>query len=190
MPEYGELENSRASTALLIVDVQEKLFPFIHNHQELERSIVKVVTFCRRLGIPVFVTEQYPKGLGTTIPSVREAIGDAYKPIPKTVFSCFGSREFVDAIDDANVDVLTVVGIETHICVQQTALAGIWSDELEVQILADGVGSRKPLDHQIGIERLRDEGATIATIESFMYEILLEAKTDDHKKVFDLLTDR
>jgi len=183
-----ELEGlfTREATALVVVDLQEKLFPLVRNSKQVLDNCLKVIDFCRRLEIPILVTEQYPQGLGATLPTVKVALADEYRPIPKTAFSTFGEPEFVTAVEELEVENLALIGIETHVCVLQTALTGMERD-FDVLVLADCVSSREELPHELALMRLRDEGATISTWETFFYEMLVEAKTDDHKAVFDLL---
>ncbi len=176
----------RETTALVVVDIQEKLFPRIHGKDKVLATALKTITFCRRLDIPIIVTEQYPQGLGATLPEIKDALGEQYRPIPKTAFSCFGEPEFTAAVADLEVDTLVLIGIETHVCIAQTALVGVAS-EYDVLVLADGVAARDPQNHDLALRRLSDEGVLISTAEMFYYEMLVEAKTDDHKSVFDLL---
>lgn len=176
----------REATALIVVDIQEKLFPQIQGKEDLLANSLKVIEFCRRLEIPVLVTEQYPQGLGSTLPAVKTALGDDYRPIPKTAFSCFGEPEFTAALADLAVDSLVLIGIETHVCVLQTALVGVAS-EYDVLVLADCVGSRASFNHELGLRRLSDEGILVGSSDMFFYEMLVEAKTDDHQAVLDLL---
>ncbi|NLH48511.1 MAG: isochorismatase family protein [Myxococcales bacterium] len=176
----------RGTTALVVVDIQEKLFPHVQQGEKILANSLKVIEFCKRLEIPILVTEQYPKGLGASLPVVKEALGDEYRPIPKTAFSCFGEPEFVTALEELDVETLVLIGIETHVCVLQTALVGMAGD-YDIMVLADCVSSRDTLNHELGLRRLGDEGALIGSSEMFFYEMLVAAKTDDHKAVFDLL---
>ena len=184
----------REEAALVVIDVQEKLFPAIYNKEKVLKNCEKVIVFCRRLGIPIIVTEQYPKGLGLTLPGVQSALGESYQPIPKTAFSCFGEPKFVEAVQGLQREWLILVGIETHVCVAQTALTGLSflggeSEDIDLNIcvLNDCVGARTELYHRTGLDRMRDEGAIISVSDAFFYEMLVQAKTEDHKKVFDLL---
>jgi nicotinamidase-related amidase len=176
----------RESTALVVVDIQEKLYPHINGKEKVLANAVKVIDFCRRLEIPIVVTEQYPKGLGGTLPEVKEALGEDYRPIPKTAFSCFGEPEFTAAVADLEVETLVIIGIETHVCITQTALVGAASD-YDILVLADCVGARSEFNHNAGLGRLRDEAVLVGSFEMFFYEMLVEAKTEDHQAVFDLL---
>jgi nicotinamidase-related amidase len=173
--------------AVVIVDIQEKLFEHIFNKEEVLANVAKVISFCKRLEVPLLVTEQYPQGLGETLPALRELLADDYQPIPKTVFSCYGAPDFVRALDEAEVETVVLVGIETHICVMQTALSGLSYGAHDMIVLADCVGSRAEMNHALGLDRMRDEGVIISSMEMFFYELLGEAKTAEHKLVFDLL---
>jgi nicotinamidase-related amidase len=184
----------RDDTVLVVVDIQEKLFPAIADKEAILANSLKVIEFANRLEIPILVTEQYPSGLGATLPEVQKALGQAYAPIAKTAFSCFGEPTFVDALKELDRGWIVLIGIETHVCVAQTALAGMNffiddSDDYDfsVSVLADCVSARTKQFHDVGIERMRDEGVAVSTSDAFFYEMLVEAKTDDHKKVFDLL---
>jgi len=177
----------RDVVALVVVDLQEKLFPRVHQYQQVMENCVKTIEFCKRLKLPMVVTEQYPSGLGVTVPEIQAALGEFYKPIPKTAFSCFGEPAFVDAVNDLGVDTLVLIGIETHVCVAQTALVGMNAHDYDMMVLADCLSARDPFNHTQGLERLRDEGALVSTMEMFFYEMLVAAKTPEHKSVFDLL---
>jgi nicotinamidase-related amidase len=182
----------REEVILVVVDIQEKLFPAIEGKEKVLANSLKVIEFCKRLDIPILVTEQYPKGLGETLPEVKQALGDRYRPISKTAFSCFGEPAFVDALDKQDRPWVVLIGIETHVCVAQTAITGrstVFDDDIpyDVVVLGDCTGSRTREFHDFGIMRLSAEGAIVSCSDAFFYEILTEAKTDDHKKVFDLL---
>ena len=192
MPDFGLID--RDDAVLVVVDIQEKLFPLIQNKENILKESLKVIEFFKRLNLPIVVTEQYPKGLGETLPEVKEALGNLYRPITKTAFSCFGEPAFERQIHKLRKTWLVLIGIETHVCVAQTAIEGINSyDEknetadFDIAVLADCVGSRTDFYHQMGLSRLRDEGALITTADAVFYELLGEAKTAEHKKVFDLL---
>ena len=177
----------RESLALIVVDIQEKLFPMVQHHQQVLEKCLKVIDFCGRLDIPMLVTEQYPKGLGATLPAVQDALGKEYKPISKTAFSCFGEPAFCEAADELGVDTLVLIGIETHVCVAQTALVGMETYDYDLAVLADCVSSREAFNVDIGLRRIEEEGGVISSMEMFFYEMLVEAKTEDHTAVFDLL---
>lgn len=132
----------RERAVLVVVDAQERLFPHIDGHAALERELVRLVTGCRTLSLPIIVTEQYTKGLGPTIASVREALGSDYDPIEKATFSCAGHEPFVNALDELGRQQVVLCGIEAHVCVYQTAIDLIDRGHF-VYLVTDAVGSRR-----------------------------------------------
>jgi len=177
----------REDTALVVVDIQEKLFPKVINHQLVLDRCLKTIEFCKRLNIPIIVSEQYPSGLGLTLPAVQDTLGAEYKPIAKTAFSCFGEPAFVEAVEELEVASLVLIGVETHVCVAQTALVGMHGHDLEMVVLADCVSSRDAYNTDVGLRRIDEEGGIISSMEMFFYEMLVRAKTEEHQAVFDLL---
>jgi len=171
-------------SVLLIIDVQEKLLPLMSRRKEILRNIVKLIRFCRKCGIPIILTEQYPRGLGRTVQEIRSELGDV-KPIEKTSFSCFGSREFRSTVRRMRVKTLIIVGIEAHICVMQTALEA--PKKTRACVVADAVSSRTIENINFALQRMRDFGVTIASTEMVMYEMLRDSKTRMFKEVRELL---
>lgn len=165
----------------LCIDIQERLFPHIHQHDELADRCVRLIRGLRALDVPIIVTEQYVKGLGQTIPSVREVLGD-HEPLEKMSFSCCG----VDAIEarvlGARRHTMILFGIETHVCVLQTAL-DLLAQGQTVVVVEDCVSSRNPNDKRVAIERMRTGGAIITTMESILFELLRVAGTDTFKTI-------
>jgi nicotinamidase-related amidase len=168
------------TAGLLVVDVQEKLWPFIHDTDAILKRISQMIRVCGRLGLPILVTEQYVKGLGESIPLVKEALGrfEAYHPIEKQAFSCFGEPRFVDALERSEVQTLALVGIEAHVCVMQTALDAI-DRGVDVFFVAEATGSRDPRHKAEAIDRVRDAGAIVGSVEMFAFEAL---RGSDHPK--------
>lgn len=172
-------------TQAICVDIQERLFPHIHGHDELARRCAILIRGLRLLDVPIVVTEQYVKGLGTTIESIREALG-AYQPIEKITFSCCGAPEVEARILSGHRHHVILFGIETHVCVQQTAL-DLLSQGQTVIVIEDCVSSRNPNDKRIAIERMRQAGAVITTMESVLFEVLRQAGTDTFKQISALV---
>jgi nicotinamidase-related amidase len=167
----------RDRTALLVVDVQEGFRPVIEGFEAVARCTATLVQGAQVLGVPVLVTEQYPKGLGPTVPEVAEHL-DGVERIEKTVFSAPDA----DGFDLAGRDQVVVCGIEAHICVMQSALA-LLDRDLQVQVAADAVSSRAKLDREVGLERVREAGAGITTVETALFELLGAAGTPEFKDV-------
>lgn len=167
----------RDRTALLVVDVQEGFRPVIDGFEDVARRTATLVQGARVLGIPVHVTEQYPKGLGPTVPEVAEHL-DGVERLPKTVFSAPDAEGF----DLDGRDQIVVCGIETHICVMQSALA-LLERGAQVEVAADAVSSRTKLDREVGMERMREAGAGATSVETVLFELLGAAGTDEFKEV-------
>ncbi len=171
-------------SALLIIDMQEKLFAAIHGKGAILKNVELLIHLARTFHLPIVVTEQYPKGLGRTLPSIVNLLGDAYHPIEKTTFNCLGNDTFKKSMKRLSGEgkrELIVCGIETHICVYQTAegLAreGTWT----VHIAADATGSRVEANWTWGLELMRDAGCPIKPTETILYEILKKSDTPEFK---------
>ena len=137
------------------------------------RRVQQAIEVAGLLELPIMVTEQYVRGLGPTLPEVVELLErfDAYKPIEKWAFSCFGSREFDDAFETAGIETLILVGIETHVCVMQTALEAL-DRGLDVFLVAEAVGSRDPDHKREAVDRMREAGALVGSVEMFAFEAM------------------
>jgi nicotinamidase-related amidase len=173
-----------ATAGLLVVDVQEKLWPYIHGTDEVLRRISQMIRVCGRLELPILVTEQYVKGLGTSIPLVTEGLSrfGAYNPIEKVAFSCFGEPRFVAQLERSGIRTLALVGIEAHVCVMQTALDAI-DRGVDVFLVAEATGSRDEQHKQEAIHRLRDAGAIVGSVEMFAFEALRSSAHPKFKEV-------
>jgi len=175
----------REKMLLCVIDLQDGLLPKIANVENVVDQSIKLIQFARLLEIPILWTEQYPKGLGRTTARVAAELGE-YEPIEKVAFGCFGAPEFVEAVEAAERDQILVVGIEAHVCVMQTVLAGIEMD-YDMFVPRDAAGSRNPADAEAAFERMQIEGATVVTTEMAMFEILRAAGTPEFKKVLPLI---
>jgi nicotinamidase-related amidase len=176
---------SREGTALIVIDVQEKLYPHVLGKEAMLKNIVKLVTFAQRLSIPVVLTEQYPKGLGATVGGLKSALGN-YNPIEKTAFSAFGCPEFDVVLKRLGAKTLAIVGIEAHVCVCQTALDAIHRG-YKVAVAPDAISSRTTADKDAGIEKMRASGVMINTTEMVIFDILERAGTPEFKEIAPLL---
>lgn len=180
----GSMLVERDGSALVVIDVQEKLVPLISRGEEVVKNIVRLVKFCKACSIPIVLTEQYPKGLGRTVKEVMEELRDI-KPIEKTSFSCFGSEEFRALLKRDKVSTLILAGIEAHVCVAQTALEALGT--FKVCVVADATSSRKPEDKEIALQRMRDSSVIISSTEMLMYELLRDSKAKEFEEVRHLL---
>jgi len=176
---------SREGTVLVIIDVQEKLFPLIFEKEKVLNNILKMIQFAKIINMPIILTEQYPKGLGRTIPEIKEIIPEI-KPVEKIEFSCFGSEKFRLLLRDLGAKTLIITGIETHICVAQTSLDGL-SNGYRVCVISDATSSRNLEDKNVALERMRQSGIIVASTEMIIYELLRVAGTQEFKESLKLI---
>jgi nicotinamidase-related amidase len=169
--------------ALVIIDIQEKLLPPIFQKDQLVRNAQLLIRAAGILKIPALVTTQYAKGLGGTVPQVASLL-NASEPIDKTLFSCFGADAFCAALKrlPGNRKTLLLCGMESHICVTQTALAALREGYL-VHIASDAVSSRTEWNWKIGLERMRSAGAVISSTEMMIYELMRSSSTAAFKEL-------
>lgn len=174
---------SRTDTALLVIDVQQRLLPSIAGHRRVVWNIRRLLDGAAVLGIPVLATEQYPLGLGPTVPELAQRLGE----IPaKLTFSCRECADGFRRLEAQGILKILLCGIETHVCVQQTALdllAAGW----HVYVAVDAAGSRSTEDHQVAIRRLESAGATITTTEAALFEWCDVAGTPEFKQISRLV---
>jgi nicotinamidase-related amidase len=158
--------------ALLVVDMQEKLLPPIWEKERLVRNAQLLIRLAKILKIPALVTVQYAKGLGNTVPDIASLLPET-SPIHKLTFSCFGSDVFCSLLKRLPGHRTTVLlcGMETHICVMQTALGALREGYL-VHVASDAISSRTELNWRIGLERMRAAGAILSSTEMMIYELL------------------
>ncbi len=158
--------------ALIVVDMQEKLLPPIWEKERFVRNAQLLIRLAGILKIPAVVTVQYAKGLGNTVPEIASLLPDS-SPIDKLTFSCFGSDAFCSLLKRLPGQRTTILlcGMETHICVMQTALGGLREGYL-VHVAADAVSSRSELNWRIGLDRMRAAGAILSSTEMMIYELL------------------
>ena len=168
-----------------VIDIQEKLFPYIHDHNILARNCQILLSGLLVLEIPMLVTEQYPKGLGPTIELIKDHLPE-YKPIEKVAFSCCGSQPFCDTLKATGKKNVIVFGIEAHVCVLQTVIDLIEMDYRPV-LITDCVSSRKQSDRDIALRRMRQEGAILTSYESVLFELSRIAGTEKFKQVSKLI---
>lgn len=171
---------------VLIIDVQEKLLNAVFNKEQVEKKSAIVAEAAKILGIPVVVTEQYPKGLGNTIPAVKDALAEDTEIFEKTAFSALNNEEILEAIKKHNKKQILIFGIETHICVSQTT-AALRELGYEVSVIKDACGSRAEEEYLAGLERMKDNGAYIITTEIALFELLKGAKHPNFKAVQALI---
>jgi nicotinamidase-related amidase len=169
----------RKRSVLVLIDFQERLFPNVYEHSNVLMRVDLLLTAAKLLEIPLLVTEQYPKGLGGTIEEIRKVLPEM-QPLTKMDFSCVAAPGFKEKLSSLQRDQIVLTGIETHICVAQTALDLAAQGE-NVFIAADATSSRRPLDAQLALRRMERSGLTITTAEAVVFEWLRRAGTDEFK---------
>jgi nicotinamidase-related amidase len=175
----------REDAVLVLVDVQEKLLPAIAEGEAVARRCGVLLEGARILEVPVLVTEQYPRGLGRTVAPLLEAASGA-TVYEKMTFSCARDDAFLDALEAYDRDQILLCGIESHVCVLQTAL-DLVENNLQVHVAADAVGSRDPQNRESALARMGREGVIVTNTESALFEMLVVAGTPEFKQVSKLL---
>ncbi len=177
----AKLRIDRDDAICVAVDFQSRIFPAMHDSEELGSTVVRFLSGMRVLGIPTLVTQQYTKGLGETIEPVAQAIGE-FAPIEKTTFSCMAEPEFVKALEKSGKHTVIMCGIEAHICVEQTAI-DLLDAGYKVYMVGDCVQSRDPKNKECMFKRVTAGGGTITNYESVLYELLGSAKAPEFKQI-------
>jgi len=172
-------------TLFCLVDVQEKLYPHVNNKDEVENNLITLVKGLIVHDVPFIVNEQYKKGLGDTLPSIRELV-DTYPHFEKVTFSCCKNESTMDAIKATNKKIVIVAGIETHVCVLQTCI-DLLEAGLQPVLVTDCVTSRKQKDTDVAIQRLIQAGVIPTTYESLLFELTLSAKNPVFKQISSLV---
>lgn len=170
---------------LLVVDIQERLLPHIADVENLLSRGLLAIRAAREMEIPITLSEQYPEKLGPTAAELLRAAGDAPR-VTKRTFSTLADPTARDHVTRLRRPTLLLIGIETHVCVQQTALDLLAAGMMPV-LLADAVSSRRPTDHEIALQRMRSAGAVVTTVESALYELMHEAGTPLFRKILPLV---
>ncbi|MDR2800096.1 MAG: hydrolase [Desulfovibrio sp.] len=171
-------------TAAVAIDFQERLLPAVHDGDELVRSSRVLLSGLNALNVPILVTRQYPKGIGDTVPEIREVTANALT-CDKLTFSCCGSETFASALQKLHRKNIVLCGVEAHVCVLQTAL-DLLASGYKVFLATDCTGSRRHHDRLVGLKRAEREGAMLTTYEQTLFE-LLESSTSTAFKTISAL---
>jgi nicotinamidase-related amidase len=188
--DYSEIARTHLEAdrcTLLVVDIQEKLLPPIFQKEQLIRNSQLLIRLAGTLKLPALMTTQYAKGLGATVPEIASLLPDT-QAIDKQMFSCFGSDVFCSLLKrlPGNRNTVLLCGMESHICVAQTALAALREGYL-VHVASDAVSSRTEWNWKIGLERMRAAGAVISSTEMIIYELLRSSGTPAFKELLPYL---
>ena len=178
---------NRSHAQLVVVDIQEKMLPHVAEQEQVLARAVCMIRAAIETGLPVTVSEQYVRGLGATVPAVLEAVrGSPFRKLEKMSFSLMRDAALRERILGLQRPQVILVGIETHVCVLQTALDLLAAGQRPC-VLADAVGSRRPIDRQTALDRLWAAGAVVTTVESAIFELLEVAGTELFKRVLPLV---
>jgi len=171
----------KTDCALVIIDIQDRLAAVMKQKEPVIKNCLHLVEISKLLGIPILVTEQYPKGLGPTVEEIRKALL-AYQPVEKLTFSCCEEPVFLAEIKKVNKKTLILTGMETHVCVLQTC-TGLLKEGFHVHLVKDAVCSRAKENWKSGIGFMRDAGAVITCTETVLFQLLKAAGTEEFKAI-------
>jgi len=170
----------RKNAAVVVIDIQERLVPVMWNFAPVEKYARAMIQAGRELGLPVLCTEQYPKGLGPTLPSIRELLPSP--PLVKVHFSCGADPGFTKALADTGRKQVIALGMESHVCVFQTC-RDLVDQGYEVFLCADAVTSRMEEHRRVALEQMRGFGVVVTSAETVIFDLLREAGTPEFKRV-------
>ncbi len=175
-----------AHAALVIIDVQEAFRPSIPDFTELAARIALVAHAAQLLGVPLLVTEQYPKGLGRTAAEIRAVLPPSLAAIEKSAFSSCGAQTFTDELERLRIRQALVCGIEAHVCVNQTT-HDLLARGYQVHLLADCIASRAAHNRETGLAKMQQSGALLSSIEMALFELMRDARHEQFKAVQKLI---
>jgi nicotinamidase-related amidase len=172
---------SKENAALVIVDIQDRLATTMQMKEQVIGNCLHLIALAKLYGMPIILTEQYPKGLGLTVEAIRSAL-PSYQPIEKLSFSCCGEKSFTGETAGLDRKNIILTGMETHVCVLQTCL-DLLNQGFNVHLVSDAVCSRSRENWQTGIEFMRDAGAVITCTETVLFQLLKVAGTEEFKVI-------
>jgi len=173
------------NTVLALVDIQGRLAALMHNKEEFFANVAKLIKGLKALEIPIIWNEQLPAKLGPTIPEIKDLL-EGLTPFEKNSFSCCGNPDFLERLKSLGCRQVLLAGMETHVCVYQTAL-DLLPEGYEVYLVADAVSSRTLENKQIGIQAIKDLGAKLTSVEMTLFELLRVAEGDRFKQIIDIV---
>ncbi len=172
-------------TLLLVVDVQERLFPHMQDKKALVQSLQSVINGAKVFHLPVIFTEQAPEKIGKTILEINSLLGDAAR-FEKLTFSCCGQTDFVSKIAALKKKNILLTGVETHVCVYQTAV-DLMKMGFNVHVVVDAVSSRTNFNKEIGLNLMAKAGASLTSVETVLCSLLKRAEGHEFKEVLKLI---
>lgn len=172
---------------VLVIDLQEKLMPLVRNHERIIAAAGRLLDGAKIFDLPVIATEQYPRGLGPTVEPISARLKETSAQVfEKPTFSAWAQPQIREALIARDRTQVILIGIETHVCIQQTALDLI-SRDYDVFVCADAVGSRVKVDHKHALHRFRQEGGHVTTIESVLFELCHRCDTPKFKAMLEVI---
>ncbi|HZP39032.1 MAG TPA: hydrolase [Methylomirabilota bacterium] len=178
----------REQSALVVIDVQERLFPAMDSdhREEVMRNLKVLAAAAQRLELPTLATEQYPKGLGHTLPEMKAALPTGLEPIEKVAFSCWAVESFRTRLASTGKRQILLGGIEAHVCVLMSAL-DLLAAGYGVHVVADAVTSRTQANWRLAMDYLRQAGAVVTTTETALFQLLGQADSDTFRELARLI---
>ena len=178
---------ARENTQAMIIDLQERLTPHIYDHENILKKTVTLIKGLQALNIPIMLNEQYKKGLGDTLPEIRDVLeGDNAKGFEKVTFSACDNNEAWHYLAQQNRSTILLFGVEAHVCVLQTAL-DLLDNGMQPVIIGDAVGTRFPYDKKQAIRRIRRAGGVITTVETILFELCRSSEDPAFKTISNLI---
>lgn len=178
---------ARENTQAMIIDVQERLTPHIYDHENIVKKTVTIIKGLQALGIPIMLNEQYKKGLGDSLPELRDVLeGNNAKSFEKVTFSACDNNDTWHHLAQQNRSTVLLIGVEAHVCVLQTAL-DLLDNGMQPVIIGDAVGSRFPYDKKQAIRRIRRAGGIISTVETILFELCRSSEDSAFKTILNLI---
>ncbi len=187
--DLGKFKLDVENAVLVVIDIQERLVPAMPQevYLRLRDTVKMLVSGAELLGVPVVTTEQYPKGIGHTVPELADACKSAV--IEKVSFGCCGEPNFLAALKDLGRSQVIITGMEAHVCVYQTVL-GLLEDGYHIHLLRDAICSRNKTDYLAGLDNAAQAGAVVTTAETVLFQMLQKSTHDQFKAVSKLVKER
>jgi nicotinamidase-related amidase len=179
---------NKKTTGLLIIDIQERINAVMKFRDRVVKNTIKLINGFNILNVPIFITEQYRKGLGPTEKPILDALSHP-GIVEKLNFSCCAAIPLMEQLQSKKIQQVVVCGIETHVCVLQTSL-DLLAEGFQVHLVCDAISSRKKLDHEAAIDRMQQAGVILTTAESVLFELLERAGTPEFKQISQLIKQR
>ena len=173
------------NSVLVVIDVQGKLAQMMHGRDELLAALQKLIRGAQALGLPILWMEQNPGRMGETVPEVKALLA-GQSAMAKMTFSCYGDPSFIENLESIGCRQVLLAGIETHVCVYQTA-ADLIQHGYVVEVVADAVSSRKPADRDIGLARIQAGGAHLTCVEMALFELMRTANHPAFKEILGIV---